>query len=117
MLKLRTLSCLFLLAACGEEDDRPQTAEYIVTTILAPTCGRVACHSEATASKGLVFDSLENARDSLNETIRPGRADRSLLFFVINGDAEPMPPEGPLPKADIELIRSWIDNGAEGLEP
>ena len=56
------LAALYLLPACGEEDERPRTAEFITTTILAPTCGRAGCHSAATAWSGFAFDTVDNAR-------------------------------------------------------
>jgi hypothetical protein len=104
-----------LISACGHDDDRPLTAEFIVSTILAPTCGRAGCHSEATAWRGYAFDSLANARKAFQIVVVPGDADASLLYSTITGVGYAMPPEGPLPKADIALIRAWINGGAEGI--
>ena len=46
--------------------------------------------------------------------VKPGRPAASLLFQAITAkdEASRMPPDSPaLPKAQIELIRHWIDNG------
>ena len=43
----------------------------------------------------------------------PGDPDASKLVHMLRGDeTERMPPDAPLPDADIELIERWIRAGA-----
>jgi hypothetical protein len=110
------LPLLAFAMACGnEEDDRPLHADYIITTILAPTCGRGGCHSEGTKTQGYAFDTLEGAKLSLLDLVEPGNVNRSSLYDVLTETEYAMPPEGPLPTPDIDYIARWIGSGAEGL--
>jgi hypothetical protein len=113
---LRASIALLALAACGTTtDDRPATAAYITDAILAPNCGRASCHASGTASRGFVFDTLENARPSLIDLVVPGDAARSELIDVLTSNDDIMPPDQPLPDVDIALLTRWIDDGASGL--
>ncbi len=60
-------------------------------------------------------------RDSVSDYIEPEDADGSELFEVLTTDDEDvmMPPpdeENPLSEVQIEIIRKWIDNGADWPE-
>lgn len=52
---------------------------------------------------------------SMLSMVTPGQPDQSLLYLKLT-DAPPcgmrMPPTGPLPAAELERIRTWIENGA-----
>lgn len=114
------LLALAALGACGSEpDDRPVTFEVVTLTVLAPTCGQVQCHSTVTQTEGLAFDTLDAARESLDDLgVRPG-VGRDLLdsdlWEVMAGDGEPMPPDSPLADADLDLVRRWLVADAPGL--
>jgi len=91
------------VAACGEEvDERPASFQYIATYILAPSCGTASCHSETTHIKDLEFDSLDKAYEAVNT------AD---IVPLLRGDPFQMPPDQPLPEADILLIERWAAEG------
>src|SRR5262245_50571879 len=93
------------VAACGEEqDERPASFQYIATYILAPSCGTVSCHSKQTHIKDLEFDSLDGAWDAI-QTVGD-------FTDVLRGDPFQMPPDQPMPEADIQLIQRWFDEGA-----
>lgn len=112
------LGALGALPACGtEEDTRPAEFEYIVQTVLAPACGTPACHSSSIKAAGFALDTVDATREAIADEalVIPGEPEASSLLYVMTGNAdERMPPDGPLPDADIELIRSWIAAGAEG---
>lgn len=111
---LASVAALVSLAAgCTDAtDDRPATREYIVAAILAPTCGRAACHSSAAAVEGYVFDNLAGANRAFDKLVAPGNAN-SRLLTEMRQDEERMPPDAPMADDDIALIEKWIVGGAQ----
>ena len=111
----RFLGCSFaLFAACGTTpDDRPATFEYVSLTVLAPSCGTVACHSTTTQTQGYAFDTLAGARLALRSLVSAGHPEGSRLIEVITSNQ--MPPDVPMLDQDVALIEAWITNGAQGL--
>lgn len=116
---LRMAAVATLLAACGSEtDDRPVTWSYISAAIITPNCATASCHSRHTATGGL---QLEGASESYviltgygGNYVFPGYPERSKLVYLLRGkDTWRMPPDQPLPEADIELIERWILAGAK----
>ena|SRR6188768_4429247 len=95
------------VVGCGSlNDERPAKWSFIYATIVQPQCATVNCHSEI-AKKGSPPTDLH---------------DRDLGYCAIGsnfvpylvgdvGDTRRMPPDGPLPAADIELITAWADSG------
>lgn len=87
-----------------------------IKPLLAKRC--YSCHGPDQAESGLGLHNAETAiieGDSGERLIVPGDADASHLLerIVANDDYELMPPEGePLDKAEVELIRRWIEEGA-----
>jgi hypothetical protein len=115
------------LAACGSEYQRPRSVEYVTQTILAPSCGNAQCHSQFRNASGFAFDTVENAQksltsgligsislNSLNEPV--GDPEATLLVNVLTRTLDRMPYDQPLPDAEIELIRDWIEYGAPGAQ-
>ncbi|MEZ6117963.1 MAG: DUF1549 domain-containing protein [Pirellulaceae bacterium] len=87
-----------------------------IQPIFAKNC--VACHGPDDAEGGLRLtekDSAFGELDSGELGIVPGDADASELVRRITAEdeSERMPPEGkPLSEAQVQLIRKWIDDGA-----
>jgi hypothetical protein len=118
------------LGACGTENDRrPRSVEYITQAILAPNCGNAQCHSSFRNVKGLAFDTVERARESLvnglvgaigldpeKEGEWQGDASSAQLINVLTRTVDRMPYDQPLPEPDIELIARWIEYGAPGAQ-
>jgi hypothetical protein len=116
------------LAACGSADyQRPRTVEYVTMAILAPNCGNAQCHSQFRNVSGFAFDTVENAQHSLagglvgsiglNQLNEPvGEPEGALLVNVLTRTLDRMPYDQPLPEAEIELIRDWIEFGAPGAQ-
>ena len=96
----------------------PQDFATEVRPILARRC--FACHGndEETREAGLRLDSFAAAtldRDGF-PAIVPGDAEGSELVAHIEGEFDPMPPESagePLTEDEREILRRWIDGGAE----
>jgi hypothetical protein len=103
-------------AACTQTDnDRPATLEYITHAILQPSCGQYTCHSSFRRAKGYAFDTIEVARASLVPLVDVSDPRASFLYTVLTRKVKRMPYDAPLPLKDIELILTWIEDGAPGL--
>jgi hypothetical protein len=80
------------------------------------------CHGPEKQKGGLRFDTKEGAfadAESGEKAIVPGHAGKSRLIKLISSkdDAERMPSKGePLSAAQIDLLKRWIDSGAEWPE-
>ena len=87
-----------------------------VAPILQKQC--LSCHSSAIHKSGLILESysalLRGGRHG--QSIVPHDARGSLMVPMLEGDIEPQMPAAadPLPASDIELIKAWINAGAEG---
>jgi predicted CxxxxCH...CXXCH cytochrome family protein len=94
-------------AACGTEPDpRPVTFEVIAYEVLQPSCGAIYCHSTATQTRQLAFDTLDATRTSVKRHI-------SVILDVI--DRQTMPPDSPMDARDVALLQAWVDAGEPGL--
>ncbi len=86
-----------------------------IAPILAARCH--ACHGPALQSSGLRLDNGTSAQEGgySGPVIVPGHSERSRLFQLVSGEVDglSMPPGGPrLPQGEVDLLRSWIDQGA-----
>ncbi len=115
---------LLALAACGtSEDDRPATLQYITVAILQPSCGNAQCHSSFRRAEDYAFDTVEEAKDSINtySLVIRGEPESSLLYQVLvtpggEGNTPRMPYDQPMSDIDVALIHEWITKGAAGLD-
>jgi hypothetical protein len=113
--------CLYV-AGCGSAtDDRPPTWSFISATIMEPSCATVNCHSKITHQGGVDLSSAQAGYDAL--VGQPG----AMTFYVYRGypqfsslvtllnavGSTRMPPDNPLSQADIQLIETWISQGAD----
>jgi hypothetical protein len=117
---LKTALLAALLAAglgCGgETDDRPAKWSFISATIMEPSCATVNCHSEVAQRAGVdLHDRAVGYRDLVDRRfVVPGdQTSSSSLLYLLRGQGSlRMPPDSPLPEADIRLIDAWIKNNA-----
>ena len=104
----------------GTTDDRPPTWSFISTTIMEPSCATVNCHSAITAQGGVDLSAREIGyqtlvRNSGGQTfyVYPYYPQYSPIVNLMNAEGSTrMPPDNPLPAADIQLIENWIADGA-----
>ena len=104
-----------LVAGCGGTDDRPAKWSFISATITEPSCATVNCHSQVTQQGGLDLNDRVTGYNNLVNGfyVIPGQPDQSTLLKWLNAQSPiRMPPDNPLPAADIDLITSWIADGA-----
>ena len=129
------------LSGCGV-DTRPAEWAYISPVIMQPNCATSSCHSRGAAVAGLDFSDVDRGYTSLTglkvwiadpvgmegctsisgttvcqrnfrPLVTPYNPGQSRLVNMLRArDATRMPPDRPLPEADIELVEQWIRNGA-----
>jgi ankyrin repeat protein/mono/diheme cytochrome c family protein len=111
------LACCPLAAHTQLPTASPTTVDYTkdVRPILAQNC--YSCHGPEVQQAGLRLDLRQNALrgGDFGPVIIPGKsADSKLIRRVVGGDGRlQMPPTGSLSQEQIEILRSWIDQGAE----
>ncbi len=109
-----------LMAASTFAQAEPVDFGRDIQPILAKRC--YACHGPDTAEAGLRLNVRESAfaqHESGAVTVVPKQASHSELIKRITStdDSDRMPPEGkPLTPTQIDLIRRWIDEGADWQE-
>jgi len=85
-----------------------------VLPILVSNCAMSNCHNAADHKEGIILDSYANVMATGD--ITPGRAGNSEIYEVlIESDPEdrmPLSPASPLTNAQIDLIYTWIEQGA-----
>ncbi|MEJ7597675.1 MAG: c-type cytochrome domain-containing protein [Kofleriaceae bacterium] len=119
-MKRLVVACGVVLGGCGTtDDDRPQTLENVTLAILSPSCGNAQCHSSFRQADGYAFDTVAAAKKSIEQggLVVEGDGETSQLYIVLRRTVDRMPYDQPLPEPDIQFIKTWIDNGADGVEP
>jgi hypothetical protein len=119
---VRTTSVIAIaMTACTTEDDRPATWSFVSTEIMQPACGTGGCHSALSQTAGVVLDTRADGYrtlvtmppDGYGPFVVPGDPDGSQILYLLRGDEiKRMPPDAPLPAADVDLVAAWIAAGA-----
>ncbi len=108
----------------GTTDDRPPKWSFISATIIEPSCATVNCHSAITHQGGVDLSARAIGYETLvgksgdggfqTFYVYPGYPQYSPVVNLMNAEGSiRMPPDNPLPEADIQLIESWIADGAQ----
>ena len=115
---LTLLICAASLCAEVDAADLAKSPDFTrdIKPLLTARCG--SCHGAKKREGGLRFLSgrdILNLNDSGEPAIIPGKSSQSeIIHRVMSPDDDRMPPEGkPLSKAEVELLRRWIDSGAK----
>src|SRR5277367_4701310 len=82
-----------------------------VLPILRQNC--VPCHGPAQQNSGMRLDRKSSVIS--RRGVVPGSSENSFLFHRISGNeyGSQMPPAGPLRAAQTDIVRRWIDEGAD----
>jgi hypothetical protein len=128
--RLPSLAAVVALAAasvamgmgCGgtQEDRQPQWS-FISPVVIEPACATVNCHSAITHQGGvdlsnstIGYQTLVQNSNGMTYYVYPGYPQYSSLITLLNATGSiRMPPDNPLPQADIQLISDWIQQGAK----
>jgi len=85
-----------------------------ILPLIVSNCAKSGCHDAASHKDGIVLASYTNIMN--HGDIRPGRPSNSDLIEVITeNDPDkimPPPPAAPMSQADINLLTTWINQGA-----
>ncbi len=91
----------------------PPDIEAAATAVLSRRC--LSCHGPAVRQGGVRLDRRSGLLAERNGTpiVVPGDLEKGLLLAAVaRRGAHPMPPSGPLPAAEIAVLRRWILAGA-----
>ena len=111
-----SLSTIALMSAPGPSPSADGDVDFArdIRPILEANCNQ--CHGAGRSMNGLRLDTREAALKGgqSGPAILPGDGSSSLLYRKIAGEApgSPMPLTGKLPPDQVELIRTWLDQGA-----
>lgn len=108
-------AALSLAAACtGDPAERPATWAYLHPAIIAPNCATSSCHSARVETAGVDLSGADRAYADLiaRRFVVPGDPASALMPLLEGDERGRMPPDAPLPAADIDLVRTWIEAGA-----
>jgi len=114
--RLVLVAAAAVLIGCGSADDtRPAKWSFISATIIEPSCATVGCHSKIANRAGIdLHDRAIGYHDlTTRNFVVPGMPNSSALHYLLRGEGSlRMPPDMPLPQADLDLIDEWISAGA-----
>jgi cytochrome c len=122
----------FFLSSCSDEivsdcDTGDNTLEptfaNVQTEVFDKHC--ISCHGDngpqggLILSPGVAYDNIININSKKNSNfklISPGSSHESYIYKALVSDGAPqMPTTGALPEHKIELVKQWIDSGAETI--
>ncbi|HUJ22628.1 MAG TPA: c-type cytochrome domain-containing protein [Bryobacteraceae bacterium] len=107
-----------LACAFSRAQDTPSFARDVVPIVAANCAG---CHGANVRMGSLNLDTYEGVQKGGNngKIIEPGKSSESRLYLMITGKLAPaMPLSGKrLAEGDVEIIRKWIDAGANPPTP
>lgn len=117
-LRARLLPLLFSVAGLATVPAaEPVSFSRQIAPLLVDKC--VECHREAKSKGGYrldTFDQLLKTGDSGEPVVVVGAPDKSELLrrIVTDDEDEQMPPKGdPLEKAEVNLLRQWLEQGGK----
>ena len=106
-------------------DNSSATFSTIQKEVFNGSCALSGCHSGADAaagmnlSSGLAFNNLVNVPSTSNTNfvrVQPGNSANSFIIKRLRNIGESsgiMPPSGKLSENAIQLVETWINNGAK----
>ncbi len=111
-LLLALIGCSFATTAIAD-DEKKITFDEHIKPIFREHCA--SCHSQSDKQSDLALDSYSGslAGGSSGEVIAEGNSGNSRLYKLVTHAEQPkMPPDSdPIPEAQRELIKLWIDQG------
>ena len=109
-----TLLCAaFLAALCSAQTPAKVDFARDVLPLLRQNC--ISCHGPAQQTNGLRLDRKSSVMKFGLRRVVPGNSENSFLYRRLIGTeyGMQMPPTGALPPEQIQIIKTWIDEGAD----
>jgi hypothetical protein len=102
------------IGCAGDPLERPASWSYLHPAVIAPSCATSSCHSGLVETAGIALADREDSYAALIDLsfVVPGDPASALIPLLEGDERSRMPPDAPLPQADIDLIRIWIETGA-----
>ncbi|MBL7718030.1 MAG: hypothetical protein JNL72_04280 [Flavipsychrobacter sp.] len=102
----------------GGSPDTGICFERDILPIFRSNCAKSGCHDAASHQEGYILDNYNNIMNTGDhDGIIPGNAHESEIYeSLVEDDLDkrmPPPPNPALPAAQVELIRRWINEGAQ----
>src|SRR5437879_5188686 len=107
----RLSTCAFVAAILSAQSPAKVDFARDVQPILRQNC--VGCHGPTQQVSGIRLDRKSAVLN--RRGVVPGSSENSLLYHRLTGTAYgmQMPPTGPLRPEQINIIKTWIDQGAD----
>ena len=108
----RTALCApFLVGLCSAQTPAKVNFERDVLPVFRQNC--VSCHGSSQQTNGLRLDRKSSVMK--HRRVVPGSSENSFIYHRVAGTeyGMQMPPTGALSAEQIQIIKMWIDEGAE----
>ena len=120
-MKLNLSLCVFIALGAGcasDTDDRPVSFNYIHAAILKPNCATSGCHSTLNKTHGVDLQDRDSAYLVFQQSYPTDGSEPRYQEIVqlLRGEVanfHRMPPDQPLPDADIDLVERWKNAGLQ----
>ncbi len=119
---MRRLALVLLVAGCG----KPATFTEVKQNVFGRSCVFSSCHKSSVAAGGLSLEGDEAYENLVGKPsvgapskvrVQPGKPEQSYLIEKLTQDQPAagarMPPGATVSAEQLELLRSWIANGAK----
>ena len=85
--------------------------QYEILPLVTSSCAKSGCHDPIRHKEGLIL----NSYSGIMKIVKPGKSNKSKLFKSLKDYGEDLmpPPPDKLTAEQIDLIGSWIDQGAK----
>lgn len=142
LLSLISLSAIFLFTAChtdpivvqlpsgnngnsgnngssgndNECENGTISFQYEVLPLLVSSCATSGCHDAASHRDGVIMDSYDNIMEEVNPNKPPSKSELYQVLVRTDDDIMPPPPASPFTQEQIDLIATWIEQGAQNTD-
>lgn len=104
------IGVIITINSCRRDNYQPICYGNDIQPILTRSCTNVGCHSVASSAGGYNLTTYEGVIGA----VVTGNANKSELYRSIKGSHPSMPKDGtPLTRKEVNMIKAWIDFGAE----
>ena len=86
-----------------------------ILPILISNCTQSGCHNDIDREDGVILTSYQSLRSTVENVTSTNWDDNELLEVLLEDDTDKRMPYGkpPLPQAQINLIKTWVQQGAK----